>query len=1440
MSFRDTIRTCSIFMGEVVTFGMAFLFLSVIGNGMIRGAHGYTVRECATVDSTNNAQTCCQCPQPAQHWAGYHCDALAVEAEKTWPAPFATCQVEVVHTCDVPNAGNVPVVYTFEDLKTNSINTYHMLAKEYAVTLLNTATGLDPDLCVDYSNLVEYVASPTNPDIQEQVNFKTDVMDRASVLLTVHCASKSFDSIYTTSEQQEITWLTSLLHGFNTGTMFMGDSACTIGGDPDTSYGSDTIGPDTHCVSAHGECTLSAQEWKDLSCSLTVPGKGDTTNCPRWPAPYSENQFLCGEHESYVELLSTSDDIWLQLASQYVAASLNVASGACVTGTIRDIMNVALAELHVDCPCSDSQLLGQTGCVHNAVDDGSTRALNIYQPLITALEEYNSGTSGPGSCMERKLSNFAPANVWPETALEAVQTETRSNGFCCSGGCTRSYSYYLSHSCHSWQVGSKHREAWPGAPDLSCSTIPNMEDNISLCGTPRYSILKEYTTERGVDEQDAWTMLAQAVIVAQLNKDAGACTEHVMTKYSTQQDPWVRLTLNQVIKHGKSLLTSHCDMVGTVRYDTVIGAEMHALRVVLDDFIRGSYGPGRCFPDASGSSGCNGVRLDDSESTSLLVGSLPTTVNDGLQQPIQCELEQDSTCCSLTADYWSRHNADENAPQNVHAWPMLLDMVTCDYTDDVCTHQRPINAAGSLQKDAMARAMAQILRVNPMRLAPAKIVGANRGLQEHASYCSANISGTFTNTDRPVETRMASLLRLVRSTSETEMKENYSMAQRKWIRLANAFTASMLNVRRMTDRECHDSPATLMTRIGDLEGADRRYLLNTDYLEQCLFGACDASQSNVHDSIPSLPSHTLCEQGFFSVVNAIESFNNGRLATDHSMAYDSEHGHCFKLEPPSIHCDSGTNDRYCSCVHDRLYYQSHYQGHDMHNMRIPWPTVSTSTEDLAVPFPEVILSNEGISLPIHTEDFTALTCSTRYNMEGVTWFDILMESPPNGLEGDAYSQLMTQLIPAWLNIFNGACAPSDVVEVLLEATHLIDNMIQNEDNIMCVSNQLGTRIPVDPGSVKGVIMMSATRVLRSFNEGYQGSQSCVDLCVGVNAPDCGDHGTCQPLTGKCTCDSGYTGETCSYSECGGHGIQATSGGGCSCFPGWGGPTCQTCAGPSTARGHVYICMPCIQEVCGAPGEYLLQHFHASNATALLTGKHKLPGYASLDKPLRPGTAGLDCSCNGVSEETNKLTRGTQEVATRKIHSHRQRIAADFSTEYKRRSSNREMRSRDISSVLSNMNVRMSSIPRDPRGWHLGEINGRNRVMTTRDLCDTASEETTIEDFLLFCMQDLTNLQTSLEETTSMCDMSISLCENAIEENTAVTHVDLHSQLADDNNEQRALSISTLAVASAILFVLFFTIIVLLLIWAGVRLRKSSSPQGRMQPSSMYSGYLRQY
>jgi hypothetical protein len=683
---------------------------------------------------------------------------------------------------------------------------------------------------------------------------------------------------------------------------------------------------------------------------------------------------------------------------------------------------------------------------------------------------------------------------------------------------------------------------------------------------------------------------------------------------------------------------------------------------------------------------------------------------------------------------------------------------------------------------------------------------------------------------------MASLLKMVRTMSETEMKENYSIGQRKWIRLANAFTAAMLNVRRMTNRECHDSPATLMTHIGELERHDQRYLLNTDYLEQCLFGACDASQSNMHDSIPSLSDNTLCEQGFFSVVNAMESFNNGRLPRGHSLAYDAEHGHCFKLEPPSIHCDSGSNDRYCSCVHDRLYYQSHYQGHDIHNMRVPWPTVSTSSDDLAVPFPEVILSNEGIALPMHTEDFTALTCSTRYNMEDITWFDILMESPPNGLEGDAYSQLMTQLIPAWLNIFNGACAPSDVIEVLLEATHLIDNMIQNEDNILCVSNQLGTRIPVDPDSAKGVIMVSDMRVLRSFNEGYQGSQSCVDLCVGVNALDCGDHGTCQPLTGKCMCDSGYTGETCSYSECGRHGIQITTGGGCSCFPGWGGPTCQTCAGPNTARGHVYICMPCTQDICGAPGEYLLQHFHASNATALLTGKYKLPGYASLGMPLRPGTSGLDCACNVVSEDADKQSGGSQVTVTRTIPSHKERIASDFSTEYKRRSSHKEIRDRDISYVLSNMNIRRSGVPREPRGWHLGEIHGRDMVMTTRDLCDTASEETTIEDFLLFCMEDLTNLQTSLEETTSMCDMSISLCENAIEENTAVTHVDLHSQLANDNNEQRALSISTLAVASAVLFVLFFAIIVLLMIWAGVRLRKSRPGTSRMsQPSSMYMG-----
>lgn len=1518
-------------LDTVIPFFFFFFFLFTVDD-----VQGYTVRQCSTEDSTNSSGvsggSCCHCPQVAQHWATYHCDASSYAFAVAWPAPYSSksggCKVPVVRTCTI-HGENTPVIYTPKDidLRQDALgvayhpgnHTYHLLAREYAVALLNTApTVARRRSCVDYNVATESTLTiTTQAGRQQETHLKNDVMSRASVLLTLHCATRSFETLQTRSEKQEVEWLTSLLRGFNSGTMFTKGTACPYGGDPGASYGTDWSGLDSNqctidAASDSSTCTLSPSGWLELACDPTNPNK---KNCPRWPGSTFESPsareetFLCGERETFVDILANASyavDPWLSLATQYVAATLNVQSGSCYTGTVSDALAKAYVLLMSNCPCSDPLLLGQQGCYHDV--EGAYSAAKYYATLDNILSDYNLGITGPGTCLnsvhhlhhgQSNENNHNQNEKTPnmETALEYAT----DNSFCCTGGCTRSYAYYLGHSCHSWQLDERQRIAWPGGNDADCTSLPNVEDDPSLCGYSYYNILQEYTTERGIDEQDAWIMLAQATIVAMLNENAGACTENALTRFSDPSEPWNRVTISQVIGIAREMLTSHCNNMGNVGFDTPLGIEMHAIRTVLDDFIRGVYGPGQCFPDATQDASCNNIRVfrpfdDDYDNNAaqqlkeeyknaLTTGishvsatgnagggggnnnnnnnhhAVAFLTNGGDTSQTVCNVRVEPSCCVKTADYWAMHNVDEPRQRRVH-WPILVPTMGCNFIQDVCYNMIP-----NAHLDTFARDLAQVLRVDPMRLAyeipDTSSPGGTVGIQEHTSYCPSNVSGTFFNRERATDTQMIRLLRIAKS---NKAMRGYTVDQIKWIRLANAFTVAMLNIRNITDGgNCDRTVDGMMRAVA--ENDPYGYMHQSDFLQQCLFGACDSS--NPLDTVPSFPQNIpLCKAGYFPVVNGLEAFSNGHTESGGSGGGGEIHPwfpkgvkkfpHCSVAEPPSARCDVGGNDgRYCSCVKNRNYYQSHYQGHELPEFRVSWPRIVTAPGDGSTSISSTSAAATGQSDALYfpddlvsagrqqtgagnTEDFTGLTCPTGYGVGDTTWFDIMTEQSGSHNE-DAYSVLMVQLIPAWLNVFAGACPPADVVEILEDVTHMVDAMVtaSRETNVLCSSNALGTRIPIGPASEYGVKMMSAARVLRSFNEGYQGSEACVDLCHGPDAADCGSHGLCMPSTGECVCDDGYTGDTCSYSLCSGHGAYIN--GRCVCFAGWGGPMCGQCGNPRTARGHVYICMPCAENVCGGPGQYLLDHVEATNATALLTGDKKLRGYEELPFPLRPGTNSLDCACNNpaqVSEVIQSVTGGGHDnrpdwwmskrvnPSTRNaLRANRDRVTADFFTANQARLRKREQRALVAEGEASRINKHLRSQPLDP--YHVATLGLTPRsVVTTRSICDTPSEEATVESFLILCMEDLTNLQDSLEETTSMCELSVELCESAIEENTAITHTDLYNQQEDDNNTERWLSISTLAIAATILFVLAIVMLIILFIWAGVRVRNTRA-RGRL-------------
>jgi hypothetical protein len=118
-------------------------------------------------------------------------------------------------------------------------------------------------------------------------------------------------------------------------------------------------------------CTLTQGYWKNHSDRETQPNRAR-------PWPIDEDTDLCGT--GWLDTLSISPrgDAFYILAHQYIAASLNVASGASAPADVSAALDEA-EELMADCAIIDAE---------------RARALE----LSSLLDDYNNGGVGPGHC----------------------------------------------------------------------------------------------------------------------------------------------------------------------------------------------------------------------------------------------------------------------------------------------------------------------------------------------------------------------------------------------------------------------------------------------------------------------------------------------------------------------------------------------------------------------------------------------------------------------------------------------------------------------------------------------------------------------------------------------------------------------------------------------------------------------------------------------------------------------------------------------------------------------------------------------------------------------------------------------------------------------------------------------------------------------------------
>jgi hypothetical protein len=136
--------------------------------------------------------------------------------------------------------------------------------------------------------------------------------------------------------------------------------------------GDDCTGDD--CPDGGGDgCTLTQGYWKNHNEFRT-----QRSQRLDWPAPLDEGQLLC--NQKWLDILHTvpRGEAWYILAHQYIAASLNAASGASTTD-----LGTALA---------DSKAILTANC------GGITAERQTAIDLSYKLDSYNNGLIGPGHC----------------------------------------------------------------------------------------------------------------------------------------------------------------------------------------------------------------------------------------------------------------------------------------------------------------------------------------------------------------------------------------------------------------------------------------------------------------------------------------------------------------------------------------------------------------------------------------------------------------------------------------------------------------------------------------------------------------------------------------------------------------------------------------------------------------------------------------------------------------------------------------------------------------------------------------------------------------------------------------------------------------------------------------------------------------------------------
>jgi len=146
--------------------------------------------------------------------------------------------------------------------------------------------------------------------------------------------------------------------------------------------------------------------------------------------------------------------------------------------------------------------------------------------------------------------------------------------------------------------------------------------------------------------------------------------------------------------------------------------------------------------------------------------------------------------------------------------------------------------------------------------------------------------------------------------------------------------------------------------------------------------------------------------------------------------------------------------------------------------------------------------------------------------------------------------------------------------------------------------------------------------------------------------DCGSRGICDMLTGKCVCETGYTGQYCEIPDCSRNGVYNGVSKACRCFKGWEGNSCEFCKkSPRPNSQETYLCLPTTIQRTGGYIHLAVADNSVSGWLDGTVGSAITMGYSAI----HPNTLGhdgklRDCRCRVADAEEEGSRSGTLKRA----------------------------------------------------------------------------------------------------------------------------------------------------------------------------------------------------